>query len=136
MIDTSKPVKIFGTDWPTTIVDVNFNGNIGVVVDCCGVKAFHAFDKHGRQQNSHLDMRLINVRGEEIFAWTNVYAPSKRYPQGVVSSPKPSQEEADKGADRSGFCGDRAAMLKLTFENGRLLSVGQLNVFTFPGEHE
>lgn len=119
MIDTSKPVKIKGEDWPVTIVDVDFNGNIGAIVDCDGIKSFHVFNKKGELQNRYGDMTLV-CEEEEVSVWANVYAPSNRNPSGVISSPRISREEAQIAIDRSGFCGERVAMLKLIFRGGKL----------------
>jgi hypothetical protein len=135
MIDTNKPVKIKGEDWPATIVDADFNGNIGAVVVNNGTKSFHVFDKHGRQQKSHLGMQLINVSDEELSVWVNVYAPSKKHPTGVVSpNPYPSREVTSHAVDNTGFCGQHVALLELTFKDGQLLAVDKIEVFTTPGE--
>jgi hypothetical protein len=133
MIDTNKPVKIFGTDWLVTIVDVNFNGNIGAVVECDGVKSFHVFNKQGKLQNGYGNMTLINVCDEELSVWLNVYAPSERHPKGVVSRLKSSREDAELDTDRSGFCGERVAMVELTFKDGQLFAVDKIDVSTTPG---
>ncbi len=134
MIDTNKPVKIKGEDWPVTILDADFNGNIGVAVITDGIKSFHVFDENGRQKNSHLGMQLINVCDEELSVWLNVYAPSERFPKGTVSRIKSSREEAFNDADRSGFTGEHVAMVELTFKDGQLFAVDKIDVFTTPGE--
>jgi hypothetical protein len=133
MIDTNKPVKIKGEDWPVTILDADFNGNIGVAVETDGIKSFHVFDKHGRQKNSRLGMQLINACDEELSVWLNVYAPSERHPKGLVSRLKSSREGAELDTDRSGFCGERVAMVELTFKDGRLWAVDKIDVSTSPG---